>query len=249
MLEQDELKYVFFGSALAVDVSIGQPTKDFLIDQTSAVLAPSGGYAVQTREQTNFREIVRTGRVSATIIGNSDSADHFSTVATATVENLDILGVIKADAIVSRVAARAPKRVVDDGDMHPTTFFFHGSMFHGLKINGKHYEPTVADVAVDIPKDGDRKPLYEVTPDNGYKLRANSVGYKQILVGHERKRPQDPFLEFPEFGRIFVGEFDFFKGRVTLSMLRVELGCAVKGSVTGPVACVNGHPPPLKRVP
>jgi hypothetical protein len=237
VLTKGDLPYVFFGSALAVNASLSQPMTDFLTEQTAAVLPPSGGYAVQTRKQTNFREIVRSGRASATIAGNANAADHFSTIAMATIEKLDILGFIKADAIVSRIAARAPNEVADDGGVHPTTFFLHGSAFHGLQINGKHYEPTIGIGGADTPTDLDQRLLYEVTSDHGYKLRADAVGSMQIFKGIES------VLEFPEFGKIFVGEVDCFKGRMTLSMIRVELGGTMQGSVTGPVACVNGHPP------
>lgn len=239
-----DLNYIYFGSALAVSASVARPVRDFLTEQTSVVLAPSGGYAVQTREQTNFRDIVRTGRVHVTVVGNADSPDYFSTLATVTVEKLNILGFITADAIVSRVAARYPKDAPDNGIMHPTVFFFHGSAFHGLRIDNRSYAPAIADPAVHIPQDRDLNPIYEVAPGHGYVLRANSVGSKRLFTGFEHKRPDEPLLEFAEFGRIFLGELNCYKGKATLTMLRVELGSAIGGSITCASASSNGHPPP-----
>jgi hypothetical protein len=232
-----------------MDAYVGGPAHEFLKEQTSAVLTFNGGHAVQTREHIRFREVVRTGKVSASIIGTAEHAGHYSTVATATIEKLDILGRITADAIVSRVEGLAPKEVPDNPDMHPTTFFHHGSAFHGLKIDGKDYAPTLVDFTRDIPMDRDQKPIFEAMPNNGFRLRENAVGYMQMFTAPGRKHPREPFMEIAGFGRLYVGEVDFFKGRVTLSMLRLELKGEHHGRVTGPVACINGHPPPIKPVP
>jgi hypothetical protein len=133
--------------------------------------------------------------------------------------------------------------------MHPTTFSFDGSAFHGLKINGAAYEPVMSDMALDIPVAQDQKPIYEVTAGKRFKVRANAIGFDQMYSGVERKKSRAPFMEVPEVGRIFLGERDFFRGRVTLSMLRVELRGKVHARVSGPVACVNGHQPPINPVP
>jgi hypothetical protein len=258
---KDQPRFIFSGSALALGAYIEEPVKEYLTDQTSAVLSPSGGYAYQTREQTNFREIIRTGRVSATVIGSDEPSDHFSTLATATVENLDILGFIKADAIVSRIAARAPKDGKGDEEMHPSTFYFEGSAFYGLKIAGKHYEPKLCDPCGDDPKDpsyrvsqdkrtcdvaddSNKELLYKIGLDRGYQLWANAVGEKRLFCGVPYTREGGPFLEFPEFGRIYLGELLIEKGKATLAMLRVELGCGVKGNINGPTANANGHKGP-----
>jgi hypothetical protein len=233
VLKAEDTRFIYFGSALAVGASVEQPMKDSLTEQTSVFLSPAGGHAVQTRERTNFREIIRTGHLSATVIGCADEDDHFSTVATATIEKLDIMGFIKADAIVSRVAALYRKDTKEDGYLHPSIFYLHGSAFHGLKINGKHYDPQIADCGIDIPQDRYGREIYAVGEDSGFRLTADGVGTKRVEV-----------MEFPEFGRVFLGEFDIFKGRASLTMLRVEFGCTVRGKFTGPVACTNGHKGP-----
>jgi len=233
VLKNDDTHYVFFGSALAVAASVDRPVKDFLTEQTSVVLSPSGGYAVQTREQTNFREIIRTGRVNATVIGDADAGDHISTLATTTIENLDILGFIKADAIVSRLTAVYKKGGEDDGVMHPTTFHIHGSAFYGLKIDGKHHDISVERCAVDIPKDPNGRHIYTVDENSGYRLTAAGVGTKRLVV-----------MDVAELGRIVLVEFDVFKGRANLTMLRVEFGCTIKGTGSVGVTCTNGHKGP-----
>jgi hypothetical protein len=250
MSTQDDLRYVFFGSALALDASIGASGNEFLKDQTAAVLSFSGGHAAQTRERTHFHDLVRTGKVSVKIVGTAEHPDHFSTIAEATIEKLDIFsGFIKADAIVSRIVGIAPKEAPDNPIMHPTNFSFDGSAFHGLKINNEAYDPVIPDPALDIPLAEDQKPLFEVVPGKGFKVRADAVGFDQMYSGVERKKSRGPFMEIPEVGRIFLGERDFFRGRVTLSMLRVELRGKKHARVSGPVVCVNGHQPPINPVP
>jgi hypothetical protein len=260
VFKAEDSRYMFSGSALAVSAAIDKPVRDFLTDQTSAVLSSSGGYALQTREHTNFREIIRTGRVSATVIGNDETDHHFVTLATATVENLDILGFIKADAIVSRIAARSRK---DDkgGEIHATSFRFEGSAFYGLKINGKHYEPRLCDPCTDYPNDpsyrvskdkktceiaddSNKRLLCKVESDRAYRLLADAVGEKRLFSNVHYTRPRGPFLEFLEFGRIYLGELDIFKGRASLTMLRVEFGCTVGGSGSCATSTTNGHQVP-----
>ncbi len=255
---KDQGRYIFSGSALAVSAHLKKPVNDYLTEQTSAVLAPTGGYAVQAREHINFREIIRTGHVSATVIGDSSEHEHVSTLATVTVENLDIMGFIKADAIVSRVAARAPKDGKDGNVMHATKFHFEGSAFYGLKINGKNYEPRLCDPWTDYPNDpscrdsDDKKArevwdregkqlLYKVGVDHGYQLAASAAAERHLFCGVHYPKPGCPFLEFPEFGRIHLGEFDIFRGRATLTMLRVEFGCAADGDATVCSSGANGH--------
>ena len=198
------------------------------------------------------------GTVSAMVIGDSSEHEHVSTLATVTVENLDIMGFIKADAIVSRVAARAPKDGKDGDKMHATKFHFAGSAFHGLKINGKHYEPRLCDPWTDYPNDPncrdseDKKArevwdregkqlLYKVEADHGYQLAAAAVAERHLFCGVHYPKQGCPFLEFPEFGRVHLGEFDIFRGRATLTMLRVEFGCAADGNATCASAGANGH--------
>lgn len=258
MFRPDNENYVFSASAIAVSASITRPVRDFLTEQTSAVLSPSGGYAFQSRDKTNFREMIRTGHVSATVIGERGGAgtDSFSTLATVTIENLDILGFIKADAIVSRVAVSAPK--VQDGDaaMHPSLFMFQGSAYHGLTINGTAYQPTLSNPFKDFPNDiryrrtngtvevldpSGEKPLYIVNSDGSYQLLANSAGQNQLFTGVPYAGPNGLLMEVKEFGRIFLGQLDVFKGKATVSMLHVELGCAAEGSLDCSTTASNGH--------
>jgi hypothetical protein len=199
--------------------------------------------------------------VSATVIGDDEPAQDFVTLATATVENLDILGFIKADAIVSRIAARAPRDANGDAEMHPSVFYFAGSAFYGLKINGEPYYPKLCNPCTDYPNDpcyrvspdkktcdvsddSNKQLLYKVAADGGYQLTANAVAEKRLFCNVPYTRPGGPFLEFAEFGRIYLGELDIFKGRATVTMLRVEFGCTVGGTGTCATSTTNGHKGP-----
>ena len=143
-------------------------------------------------------------------------------------------------------------------DYKPHNAVFEGSAFYGLKINGKHYEPRLCDAWTDYPNDPscrdseDKKTrevwdregkqlLYKVGVDHGYQLAASAVAERHLFCGVHYPKHGCPFLEFPEFGRIHLGEFDIFRGRATLTMLRVEFGCPADGNATVCSSGANGH--------
>ena len=96
-------------------------------DGPSASLPVTGGYNLQTKENINFREIIRVGRASATVLGE-DRGDHYITLATSTVEELNILDVITANAIVCRVTSVYPaagtekRKIALEANQHPSEF-------------------------------------------------------------------------------------------------------------------------------
>jgi hypothetical protein len=55
------------------------------------------------------------------------------------------------------------------------------------------------------------------------------------------KCPLEKPVHIPQFGTIYLGEIDVFCSRVTLTMLRVELGSPHVGRIAAATNSTNGH--------
>lgn len=221
-------RFIFSAYANTVSAVLQEPAKAFLSDAPSAAIPTTGGLSSHSKETISLmiesHEVLRAGRVSATVLAEK-RGNNYVTLATSTVENLNILDVITADAIVSRIISVFPA----DGsrlercsaDDHKALFHLARSRFENLKIDGKLRECELGS------KFGKEAGFFvkqcEEQPVHG-SLFAEGCTEFQI----------------PHFGAIRVGQVDAYSGKVVLTMLRVELGCPIVGTVSVCDASTNG---------
>jgi hypothetical protein len=63
-----------------------------------------------------------------------------------------------------------------------------------------------------------------------------------LLAIHEKTEPwSDRGIHIPDFGSIYLGEMYMLHGVASVSMIRLELGCATAGTIVIAQAHVNGH--------
>jgi hypothetical protein len=269
---KEDARFVFFGSALALGATVNYPSREFLKNQTSAVLGEFGGNASQTRDQSAFLDIVKTGTVTATVSGDESPTDHVSTVATSTIEKLDIMGIVKADRIVCSIASVYPKEMQRDGTykfplmtadpaFYPMKVQVQASLFENLTIYGKPYEPRIVNPFIDSMD----KKHFRMSPDKavcdifdysgqqlcqvdaaGLRLANAAIGSTRICTGVPYPNGTGLLANIPEFGKIYLGEFQVSMGRCSLTMMRVELSGKYGGNVTLCGSSTNGHPIPGK---
>ena len=67
---------------------------------------------------------------------------------------------------------------------------------------------------------------------------------KEMKINCPGVKPVGHALEVPEFGRVYIGEVLAQYRKRTVTMLRVELGCPIVGSMTAAQLGGNGHPLP-----
>lgn len=254
-------KYTYSTYANSVGALVDQPLKAFLSDAPSAALPVTGGLISQTKENIRFNvgsaEIMRVGRASSTVFGElrgEPGNEHFLSMASSTVENLNILDIITADAIVSKVTSVSPPppgQLEGCGpDSHPAQFYTGGSHFENLKINGTPYnfaanpEFSGGD-GFQIKKSGVRRErLFMACPkaidcpkkDFVSSLLLPASGKPWVTAPDE----SDGYIHIPQFGAIHLGEVVIYGSKIILTMLRVELGCQTSGSVTAATSSTNG---------
>ncbi len=220
----DSHDFVYSAYAQSIGAILHKPLPAFLTDGPSAALPISGGLISRVQEDIHFNigtsEIMRVKRASAKVSG--ERADgYYISLATATIERLNILDVVTADRVVAKVTSLFPvdpKEDLERGDSYPSRFFISGSYFDNLKIDGKPY---------DCPREEKETP-------NGFRIKRGEASRGHIFDESCRAIPVE------QFGIIYLGEIFKYGGKVILSMFRAELGCPDGGTVPGPTACTNG---------
>ena len=222
MQKPESDRYIYSTYAHSIGAALHKPSKAFLTDGPTATIPVSGGLISHTKENINFslesNEIFRVGHTSASAHGERRENNYVS-VATAKVEKLDILGVVKADSIVSRVKAVFPA----DGDsqqapdLHPAKFYISGSHFVNLRVDGK-----LIECRTEAP---DR--------DEGFQISKTEAQIESIYSGFGE-------IHIPDFGSVYLGEKVTYGSKVILTMLRVELACSHGGTITACGTCTNG---------
>lgn len=242
MIKTEPKRFLFRAHAVALSAHIRSPHSDHLPPDVSIALPISGGTGSKRMDNIRFRDIVSVDSASVHVAGvsqpNRDGEPYkHSTLATATIEGLDILGVIKADRIVARLAS---EHKMDGGE---GSIFLAGSHFDNLRIAGKRVDPVLHEPLLsDLPtlqsvrENGAAKKvafteaggivLTSIVSDAGPIPGADVQGYR---------------IHIPEFGSIYLGEVFIQHGARRLTMLRVELGCAIDGTLTIGEPDGNGH--------
>jgi hypothetical protein len=254
---------------------ITHPFENIIHTQASTSLAQAGGHAesrIESYKLDNSVTVTSGPAYSHTtgVVNKKNGA--WTTLVTSVVENLNVLEVVTADRIVSKLHVEYPEQ----GD-HPRISVI-GSKFVNLRINGESINPILD---IDLLKSESKgefpdKHLMEEKVFNNkvssqYKKITETKGAPEWLAGRHasmkspesRKkkgyvlcslveelqgaRPGTAFghvLHVPGFGNIFFGELIVSPNSYRLTMMRIEMGCLAEGNVSAASAFSNGFPIP-----
>lgn len=135
-------QWIYQGSAYGFAGQIERPLRHVIPTQAATVLGADGGRGLDRVENFKLEGIVTFDAAYVEVGGSFDDChNRHSSYASATIENLNILNVVTADRIVSRMAIYSPK-IDDDGD--ELTFNITGSHFENLKIAGHKIDVKLA---------------------------------------------------------------------------------------------------------
>jgi hypothetical protein len=257
MLKQTVQKtYIYNAHGHALSGHITKPFEQMIEVQAGMSLPTIGGVGRARVEKFNFQDFVSFDAGYTYLSGSKIDDESYTTLVTATVENLNILDVVTADVVVARVAST---QKLDEPEPRITVL---GSKIEGLRIAGRDVKLDLADelflklttfasirnefqnnaefrkIAADPFLTG--KPMASIET-NGVLLcslvkdmEINSPGIKRR--GHA--------FEVPEFGTVYIGEMLAQHRKRTVTMLRFELGCPFVGGFTASQVVGNGHPLP-----
>jgi hypothetical protein len=250
---------------------ITHPIENIIHTQASTSLAQAGGHAESRIESYRLDNSVTVtsgpAYSHATGVLNKTTGT-WTTLVTSVVENLNVLEVVTADRIVSKLHVEYPV----EGD-HPriTTI---GSKFVNLRVNGESINP-VLDIDLLMSESTNEFPEKHLMEEKVFNNKVSSH-YKKIgetkgapawlaarhasmkspesrkkkgyvlcsLVGElQGAKPGTSFghvLHVPGFGNIFFGELVVAPNSYRLTMMRIEMGCLAEGNVSVASAFSNG---------
>jgi hypothetical protein len=121
------------GSAYGAAGTLTTPFQEIIHTQASSHLADFGGYGTAHSENFSHRNILRFDRARTEVTGSQTHPDGptYSTLVKATVEGLNIMGMITADCVVANLVST----YVHGPDAEPAVNLI-GSRFENLKIAG-----------------------------------------------------------------------------------------------------------------
>jgi hypothetical protein len=238
------IPFHFHGEGNALSGEFRHPAWCPLPAQASASLPTIGGFASAHSENFHFQDFVSFRSAHTHISGKRRDDDTFATHATTTIEGLNILGVVKADLIVSRLTSvHRPKEL--EGHI-----IAEDSRFEGLRINGEEVKvalrhnllvacKTFADLTKNIASDNKSGKIASV---QGGIARCSLV--EKIETKLKGVDPKRHLIEVPNFGKVFLAEVFAEPGTRTLTMIRLELGSPHVGDMTVAESRTNGQPSP-----
>jgi len=135
-------QHFFHASAYGLTGELERPTRHSIPTQAATVLGSGGGRGYQRVENFSFDGTVSFKVAFAEVGGSFDEChNRHTSYATAVIEGLNILDMVTADRIVSRMAIYSP--VVGDKEGEPT-FSITGSHFDNLKVAGHKIDVKLA---------------------------------------------------------------------------------------------------------
>jgi hypothetical protein len=242
------IPFHFHALAHALSGEFRHPLWSIIPARASAALSTIGGHASAEERAFHFQDFVCFKSAHTFVSGKHRRDDTYVTHASTVVKGLNILGMVTAERIVSRLTSvhspREPEGHIIADD----------SRFEGLRINGQDVKVTLRhDLLVkcrtfaDLTKGiaGDKKSGRIVAFEEGGKVAVCSLVEKieTKLGGVDAKQH---LIEVKNFGKIFLAEVFISPGTRTLTMLRLELGSPHVAELTAAEASTNGTPyPPI----
>jgi|SRR5579864_3352900 len=240
------IPFHFHAFAHALAGEFRHPLWSIIPARASAALSSIGGHSMSEERAFHFQDFVCFKSAHTFVSGKHRRDDTYVTHASTVVKGLNILGVVTADKIVSRLTSvHRPKEteghiIADD------------SRFEGLKINGEDVKVTLRhDLLVkcktfdSLAKGiaGDRKSGKIVEFEEGWSVALCSL-VEKIDAPKLRVDAKKHVIEVENFGKIFLAEVFAAPGTRTLTMLRLELGSPHVAELTAAQATTNGQPVP-----
>lgn len=223
MADKPNKKFLYHAHTTALAGTLRKPFSEHIETQAGSALSVTGGVSNSRVEKFRHRDILSCDAAYTTAVGHGEDGLH-TTLVTATVEYLNILNMVTADRVVTRIASR---HKLDGTEPSILTV---GSHIDNLKIAGQ---------PVTFEYDGDFLSTWD-TFTKAHEGAAERPGTHPSMVGgsifRNIKAPagltvEDNTIYFPEFGYIHLGQMYIWRDRRKLTMIRLTLGCSHEGDV------------------
>ena len=245
MAHLHRIAFNFHGHGHALSGEFRHPLWSIIPAQASASLSSIGGIAMAKAENFHFQDFV-CFKSAHTHISGKRRDETFVTHASTVVKGLNVLGMVTAERIVSRLTSiHNPKE--PEGHI-----IAEDSRFEGLKIDGEEVKVTLrhdllvkcktfGDLTKGIAGDEKSGKIVALGKDRQVAICSLVEKIETKLKGVDAKHH---VIEVKNFGKIFLAEILAYPGTRTLTMLRLELGSPHVADMTVAETGGNGQPSP-----
>jgi hypothetical protein len=249
LIKPQNSRFLYRAQGLVGGGFLQRPADEMIdIPGGAASLSINGGYNSSRIENFRHRDIVSIGSGYSFVSGRrSVDGERFETVVTSVVENLNILGVVTAERIVARIASFHPDQDGVEPFITPM-----GTHFQGLRIGGREVRftsladsfkglETYSGIECKIRDDEDFQ--RQIIPGKGWTEKGMMPLslVRDLCWGDEEISPGVNFIEIPDFGVVHLAELIVSQQTRRLTMVRVQLGCAVDGEFSAGDVEGDGH--------
>jgi hypothetical protein len=248
----------FHACAHAFSGLFTRPFHEQIHAQAQASLPITGGHGNSRVEDFKFHEFISFKKAYSHVSGGFQADDRSNNaLVTSTLEGLNMLDILTADRIVSRLYSKHPEKKAEGN------ITMHGSTFDNLRICGV---PVGIELDFQLFESiqtfekareefGKKSAFWKIAKDP---LQSGQAGkqqgpdgtflcslVKKIEVDYPGVTPCGHGLHVPGFGRVYFAEVFLSHGQRTLTMLRYELGSSISGSGSALSTTANGrqYPP------
>jgi hypothetical protein len=260
-----KIEFLYHGGAVGATGFLTLPVKENMDIQASVALPITGGQGSSRVENCRHRNYFSFRTAESHVVGSHSDNDHgYGTLATTTIEGLNIMDVVTCDRIVARLTAKYPENKSEP------SFIPLGSRFENLRIAGHPINVKLAtDIFATNPSWGELTKAYAAPPPKEKVAATKSVKEDLDLLSPDLAKNGFPKpgatlfctlardldvpaglsrkehgIYVPHFGTVFLAEYYASATAHRLLMLRVVLGCSVEGSYGAGGCDTNGGWPP-----
>ena len=234
--------FSYSAAASAFGGILTDPTPLTVPTQAMASLSPSGGYGSATVENFGVENVLSVGKGITTVQGDAKQTE-----ITVSLEGITVRNRLTVDRIILHMVAQTPLGAYE-ASISPV-----GSSINGLRVDGKdiplnccaevfgrypgwaalEQAYTAGGLQGLIIAPGSLGAMCSASRLDGCESREGSVkGTIYPLTGESGGWPvKNGGLRIKDFGTLYFGEYRISKFSRRLSMLRVELGCDMGGSL------------------
>jgi hypothetical protein len=265
-------QFYYHSDASPMGGTVTHPFDNIISTAASSSLAQAGGVVSSRLDSFKLDPILSVSAAYSHISGAVDKATgNWKTLTTSVVENLNVMEVVTADRIVSRLAVEHPLV----GNTPKVSFV--GVQFNNLRINGHCVHPVMNLNLLGTPVDTfpnqsllkDESFLQKVTAQSRRIAESKDAPewlkarYGWVQSAEEREKrgfvlcslveevqgvkdatSVGQVISVPNFGNIFLSELTLDQNAYRLTMMRIEMGCMATGNLSFSTTSSNGSPIP-----
>jgi hypothetical protein len=244
MATQHHIPFHFHAEGHALSGEFRHPGRSLIEAQASVSLPTIGGHARAHVDHYFHSDFVSFRSAHTQVSGRWVDEETVLTTATSIIEDVNILQVVTADRVVSRLTS-THKRGKREGHI-----VADGSEFQNLRVLGHELRVTLRHKLLSDSETFEQLRNKVASDKDSGKIAGIDDGVavcslvERIDTDLPDVDPRRHIFTVPNFGKISLAEVFAERGRRVLTMIRLELGSPHVANLTVTEASTNGQPVP-----